>query len=403
MSGRLAVPTALLVQTFTYAVGTGMFMAGGAVFFTRYTGLSTVEVSAGFSMAWTASLLAKVPLGMLADRLGGWRAWRLAVVVQAGMFLTYPFVHDFAAFAVVVTVETLATTMGGSGRGKYVGDLFPESERTRTGAVLRSALNTGFAVGAAAGGLALAVDTKWGYLALPLVNAATFLLDTALITWALPHVSTPGKVRRVLRRAAFLDRRFLALALLTGVFYANGPLLEIVLPLWITHGTDAPQTVVAAALLLNMVLTAVFQVPASRGSDDLPGAARVQRRAGYVLAGAAAVFAVATMTTGWVTVAVLVVGICVHTTGELFVSAATWSIGYRLAPPEERGAYLAVYGLGGQLAWAVVPALATLVLTANGTVGWVVIGLVFAGGAVVSVGMTARAAASRRETVACPT
>ncbi|MFD8498828.1 MFS transporter [Amycolatopsis sp. NPDC059657] len=402
-----AVPRALLVQTFTYAIGTGMFMAGGAVFFTKYVGLSAVQVSLGFSLAWTASLLAKIPLGMLADRVGGRRAWQAAVMVQAVMFLTYPFVDGFVAFAVVVTVETLATSLGGSGRGKYIGDLFGAAERARTGAVLRSALNTGFAAGAGAAGLALAVDAKWAYLALPLVNAATFLVDAVLITWALPRVAPAGHATRpaLLRSPALRDRRFLALALLTGIFYANGPLLEIVLPLWITHGTDAPQAVVAGVLMLNMVLTAVFQLPASKGSEDLPGAVRIQRRAGVVLAAACAVFAVATATTGWLTVAVVIAGICVHTAGELFVSAATWSIGYRLAPACQRATYLAVYGLGGQLAWAIVPGVATFLLTANGMLGWAVLGVVFLGGGIASAGMTYRAAATAeaREKTPCPT
>lgn len=398
-----AVLRALLVQTFTYAIGTGMFMAGGAVFFTKYVGLSAVQVSLGFSMAWTASLLAKIPLGVLADRVGGRRAWQAAVMVQAVMFLTYPFVDGFAAFAVVVTVETPATSLGGSGRGKYLGDLFGAAERARTGAVLRSALNTGFAAGAGAAGLALAVDAKWAYLALPLLNAATFLVDAVLITWALPRVAATSPA--LLRSPALRDRRFLALALLTGIFYANGPLLEIVLPLWITHGTDTPQAVVAGALVLNMVLTAVFQLPASKGSEDLPGAVRIQRRTGVVLAAACPVFAVATATTGWLTVAVVVAGICVHTAGELFVSAATWSIGYRRAPAGQRATYLAVYGLGGQLAWAIVPGVATFLLTANGMLGWAVLGVVFLGGGIASAGMTYRAAAAAeaREKAPCPT
>ncbi|MFD0788063.1 MFS transporter, partial [Micromonospora azadirachtae] len=48
---------ALAVQAMVYAVGSGLFHAGSAVFFTRALGLSAAQVGLGLSIAAGVSLL----------------------------------------------------------------------------------------------------------------------------------------------------------------------------------------------------------------------------------------------------------------------------------------------------------------------------------------------------------
>lgn len=43
-------PWALAVQIFSSSIGTGVFAAGSAVFFTKYVGLSVSEVALGLSL-----------------------------------------------------------------------------------------------------------------------------------------------------------------------------------------------------------------------------------------------------------------------------------------------------------------------------------------------------------------
>src|SRR5215203_6551539 len=76
--------------------------------------------------------------------------------------------------------------------------------------------------------------------------------------------------RRALRRhSPWRDRRYLALAALSAVFGMQFGVGEIGVPLWIANHTEAPEVLVAAALILNTVIVVLFQVPLARGTHDL--------------------------------------------------------------------------------------------------------------------------------------
>jgi MFS family permease len=389
------IPFALLTQTFTYAVGTGMFMAGSSLFFTRYVGLMSTQVGLGLSVAFCLSFLLKMPLGVLSDRLGGRNSWRLAAGIQALTFGLYPLVHSYSVFQIVTVIEIVASSLGTISRQKYFGDLFGDADRARYGARLRSTMNLGLAVGTVGAGLAVGVDSRWSYVLLVWINAGTYLLDVALITWAMPGIPAADQMRgpgRWMTAQALRDRPFLTLSLVTGIFIAYGPILMVTLPLWVLKRTDAPHITVTVGLLLNMAIVAVFQTAASRRTMDFAGTLRTQRRAGHALAVACVAFAASAFTHAWLTLVVLAIGVIALSLGELLVSATTWVIGYRLAPAQRRGEYLAVYGLGGGLAWMLAPGAATALVLDNGSAGWLGVGLAFALGSAVSTPVSLRAA-----------
>jgi hypothetical protein len=371
-----------------------MFMAGSSLFFTRYVGLVSTQVGLGLSVAFCLSFLLKVPLGVISDRLGARNSWRLAAAIQASTFASYPLVHSYAAFQAVVIIEIVAGGLGTTARQKYFGDLFAEADRARHGARLRSTMNLGLALGTVSAGLAVGVDSRWSYLLLVWGNAGTYVLDVILITWAMPATARTRHPERRMTARALRDRPFLTLSLVTGIFLAYGPILMVTLPLWILKRTDAPHVAVTAGLLVNMAIVAAFQAVASRRTTDLAGTLRTQRRAGQVLAVACVALATSAVTHGWPTIIALTAGVIALSAGELLVSATTWVIGYRLAPAQRRGEYLAVYGLGGGLAWMLVPGAATALVLAGGPAGWIAIGLVFALGSALSTPVTRRAARS---------
>src|SRR5436190_18247483 len=113
------VPRALALQSMLYAVGSGTFMAGSAVFFARVVGLTARQVGLGLSVAGVVSFLLAVPLGALADRLGGRRTWLYAACVEAVVYALYPAVHGFPAFLGVVVALAVVEGIGQSGRSVY--------------------------------------------------------------------------------------------------------------------------------------------------------------------------------------------------------------------------------------------------------------------------------------------
>lgn len=372
------LPSSLAIQTVVFAIGSGMFTVGSAVFFTRYAGLPAARVGIGLSIAGALGLIANVPLGILADRIGGRRSWMLGALAQAVVFLAYPFVRSFATFLTVATVEVLAAAFSTIGRAKYLGDLLPPEVRVRSGAYLLSALNVGMMIGTLLAGVALSVDRPAGYMLMVLCTAATHLINFLFILLTAPQVSTGETTSAASKRVAVLrDRTFLAVALIAGVMALNGPLLSVALPLWIVERTDAPRSLIAAIFMLNMLLVAVGQVWASRGADDVGGAARVQTRAGMFLVLACATFAVTQYTTAAMTLVVLVIGAIVLTLGELYASASSWGLSYGLAPAEARGQYLATFALGRQLAWVVAPGAMTVLVIETSSIGWLILAVPF--------------------------
>ena len=62
------------MRSAVYAVGNGTFLTGNVVFFVVYVGLTPVQIGIGFFLVGFVGLVGSLPLGRLADRVGGQRA-----------------------------------------------------------------------------------------------------------------------------------------------------------------------------------------------------------------------------------------------------------------------------------------------------------------------------------------
>jgi MFS family permease len=67
----------------------------------------------------------------------------------------------------------------------------------------------------------------------------------------------------------------------------------------------------------------------------------------------------------------------VHTMGELYAAAGSWSIGFDLAVEKHMGQYQGVYSLGWGLGGTVGPVFITAMAITLGVVGWAILGIVF--------------------------
>src|SRR5919107_51207 len=116
----------LAVATLVNTMGNGALLTTSALYFTHVIGLAPTQVGTALAVAAAVALFCQVPLGHLGDARGP----REVLVV-------------LTALARVAT--------GGRGVGFK--------------AYLRSVTNVGISVGALLGGLALAVNQPWAYLA----------------------------------------------------------------------------------------------------------------------------------------------------------------------------------------------------------------------------------------------
>ncbi len=375
------LPAPGLARTLTYAtlvhtVGRGLWLTASALMLTRSVGLSVAEVGIALSAAALVNLVVASPMGYLADRLGPRRVYLLSgfalAVLTAGIALAGSFVA-YLGLAVLIAVADSANV---GARGAVIAGGVPADQRVRTRAYLRATTNVGISVGAVIAGAGIAVDTRAAYQVLILANAAFFLLAALMLIRLapIPRVPAPASGPRLL---ALRDRPFLAFVALDGLMSMHFTLLNVALPLWIADHTDAPRWLISVLLLVNTTMVVLFQVRASRGTADLPGAARASRRAGVAIGAACVLFAAAGGMPTAAAVALLVAGALAHVVGELWHSAAGWGISFGLAPAHAQGQYQGTYGMGFSLGRMVAPVLVTTLAIGWGTPGWIVLGVLF--------------------------
>ncbi|MET0133713.1 MAG: MFS transporter, partial [Kibdelosporangium sp.] len=248
--------------------------------------------------------------------------------------------------------------------------------RTTTRAVIQAAVNAGIAVGAGLGGLALYFDTSAAYMAIFVMDAATFLV-CAVILRPLPEVAaavpSAGSKLAVLR-----DRPYAVLSLLNMIMLLHVPLITLATPLWIVRYTDAPRWMVSGILLVNTVSVVLFQVRVARRVTSLQSATGSMRGAGVMLLVSCGAFALSALgSAGWVAALILLGAALIQAYGEMMQSAGAWEISFALAPPDKHGQYQGLFGNGLAVARVIAPLLLTALILAWGIPGWLVLGAIF--------------------------
>jgi MFS family permease len=368
----------LLVLFMIDSVGTGMFLAGSALFFTRVMGLSVGQVGLGLSLAGVTGFVCAVPLGRLADRFGSRRILVLLYLWRGLGFVAYAFIHDFLAFVVIACLLGAAEWAVGPLVRALVAAVEPEDgSPVRTMAAMNAVRNVGFTVGALLATAAIAAQDPTAYRALVLADAVSFLVAAGLLA-RLPVTVGPRAVRAAERSVRVRDPRFLLLTTSNGVLYLHTAVLSVGLPLWISTRTHAPATMIGAVIALNTVLAVVLGLALSSGSDGLVPAATRQLWAGWCLA-ACCVLVAATGSVGSLPAsALLLAGAVALTLGEVFQSLGSWGLSYALSPEDQRNYYLTVWNLGDTGATIVGPAVLTAGVLQAGAYGWLVLAGVFA-------------------------
>jgi MFS family permease len=378
------LPRAIAFQSALIAIGGGTYLTGSVVYFTHVLHLRPVQIGVGLSIAGFTSLVASLPLGGLADRLGGQRAWVIGALVEALAFAAFPLVVAFPAFVAVMMVIAAADSLAGAGRTVYTADAIPPEGRVRTMAFARSYLNVGFTVGAGLGAAALAVDSVPALNGMVLLNA-TVLLVNATVVARLP--AAPRHHRERVKRAQLAvlrDTPYVVLAVLVAVLMFHGVIFTDIIPLWAITHTDVPKPTLGGLFALNTVMAVALQVPAARSADTLAGTVRLLRRAGLATALACPVAALAGLTRGGWTVAVLALAVALITVTELWLSVAIWFFQTNVPPAAQRGVYIGTSRMIGSAGAMVAPAGLTLLAIQTGGWGWWVVAAVFVGCAVVS-------------------
>ncbi|MEN9603338.1 MAG: hypothetical protein RL545_27, partial [Actinomycetota bacterium] len=332
-------------QTLVSRIGNGLFMTIEVIYITLIVGLTPAEVSIAMGVGGLTMLLFTVPAGMLADRFGAKRVLFVAHIVEALGLLPLMFIRDFWSLVLINIVVSIAGTTGHNATSTIISKLGTGEDRVSIRAAQRAMANLGIALGTAIAGIALWANTALAY-------QLTIGLDFLMFIWAatfifrLPHVAPTLKQGEPLNLIAFRDWRFLAATLLNGVVGLHFIIQGVALPLWILHYTVVPKWWVSVLFIVNTVLVTILQIRLSRGTGDVIVSANKFRLGTAYLLLSCLVYSTSAGLPLWVSAGILVAGMVVHSVGELYVAAGSWSIGFDLAEEKHMGQYQGVYSLG---------------------------------------------------------
>lgn len=398
------------VSTLIGTLGRGVFLTVTVLYFSFIVGLSAPQISIVVGASSATGIVTSLIGGQLADRFSARLVLLGALVIESVGLIAYAFVGEFWMAVVVACIAFGSETAAHSARSAIIARGFEGPGRVNARAVLRTITNIGIGIGSAVGGLALLIGTAEAYRAI-LIGAGIVYFGAALLTLRLPasvDASGTGGVTQAgslddppidgtsaagaetavgdavdsarpsrWAHSPWRDPRYLVLAALSGVFAMQFGLLEVGVPLWVAHDTNAPKAIVSALLILNTLIVIAFTVPLSRGTHDLRVAGRVIGIAGVLMAGACFVYAAASgVPPVWAIVILLAAG-TIHAFAEVLSQGGVWGLSFELADPMKAGAYQGIIGTFYSVGATFAPLVVTATALNLGTPGWGILAAMF--------------------------
>ncbi|MGW0781863.1 MFS transporter [Streptomyces sp. NPDC002913] len=385
---RLAVPGGrdgrrMLVVAVIDKVGTGLWTGAATLYFIYVAHLSVAQIGVLMGLSGILGIAGPPLAGRLADRFPVTRILVVAQLARGAALLALLSTNEYGLLVLYSALGALPDRAS-SVLTKLFAARVAGPHRIRYQAIQRTAVNIGWAVGAAGAAAALTVGTAASYRALLLANVASYAVIAVLtLRCAEPPapsriVTGPGlPVTGTRAPTPWRDRRYLAFTGSEIWLFLDDSILQVGFPLWIVHATTAPVGLAPLVLVLNSVLVIALQVPLSRFGETRAAARRLLVPIGAAfLTGGVALAASAEGGPWFATAAVLVAAVA-FTIAEILHALSSWELSVSLAPGEAQGAYLGVHGLAQSAQRSLGPFVVGAAVTA-GPFAWPVLGATLA-------------------------
>jgi hypothetical protein len=257
------------------------------------------------------------------------------------------------------------------------------TERVRGCTFLRAIVNVGLGCGAALAVIPLELNTRLAYASVITADAISFLAAAALLSKVritdAPHKEVGQDRRRASSKQpnVLSDTRYLVVTFLYGILSIQYGILQIGIPLWVVRYTAAPRWVISGVLVLNTVLVIVFQVKASRGTENPVRAARLCVVSGICLGLGCVIYSASGFFAVTMCIVMPLAGTVAITFGEIFSSSGAWALSYSLADPSAHGRYQGFFNSGFSGGMLFSGAVLTSTAIRFGAVGWVMLAVLF--------------------------
>jgi MFS family permease len=300
--------------------------------------------------------------GHLADRIGRKRTIALSMFGSAATMVVLSQIHAYPGLVAAAFLAGFAAEMYRPAGGALLADLVPEGQRISAFALLRFAVNLGFALGVAVAGFLADHSFVWVFLS----DAATSVIFGVMALTLLPEGRRTTReeeraagvgYRTILSNRAFLA--FLVASVLVAFVYFQQ---QTTLPLHVrAHGLSNSDF--GLLLSLNGLLVVLLELPLSSWTMHRP--VRQMIAVGFLLVGLG--FGLTAVADSFAPLAVTVV---VWTLGEMIGAPVAYAYVADLAPGHMRGRYQALFELFWGAGTVLGPVLGTLAYAASPTMLW---------------------------------
>lgn len=348
---RLPAPVRLLVTgTLINKVGT-FIVPFLTIVLLREFRLSETEAAKLLFAYGAGSIVSILAGGFLTDRLGRRRTLMISLFGSGALAVAMGFAPSARVFVPLLVLLGFVADLYRPAASAIISDLLPSDQRASGFAALRTAVNLGFALGMAMGGLLADWNWRWLFFG----DGLTTLLYGAVVYAYIPETrpeeaGAPGGRLRAGPDNPLRDGVYLQMVAVAFVFSLIFFSHISVMPLTVTESAGYPALVYGLLVGMNGLLIALLEVSMVERLKRF----RRLRVAALGYAFVAAGFAAVGLVMHW---AFLLLAVLVWTTGEILASPQQMAFIADWAPPVARGRYLSVYQATWSVAFAINPIL----------------------------------------------
>jgi MFS family permease len=364
------------------SIGTGLFLPFAVLYFLHTTALPLTLIGGGLTAAYLVALPTPVAVGPLLDRFGPRRVIAAGNLLSVLAFTGYIFVGSLWQLILAALVASVGQATFWTATRALVALIARPAERGSWFAMQTTIRNAGYGLGGILGAVAVSAGSRWAYLLLAAVNAASFLLAAALVLrWRPPAEGDPrtdrhdtppsyqgtagGTYRHLLR-----DRALVLVAGVNVAFVLCLSVLTVLLAVYITRVLGLPAWLAGALFTVNTVLVVIMQTATTRRVRGYRPERVLQAAAGCYAA-AFLLFWALTITPHRLLVAVLLAAIVAFTVAEVLQGPTINALVVDIAPANASGRHMAAFQLSWSLSQAAAPLLLTWLLSRGPQWPWI--------------------------------
>lgn len=342
----------MLLGLIISTTGTTMVWPFLTIFASERLSLPMTAVTSLMSINSLSGLTASILAGSLVDRFGRKSVMAVGLFGTAVAYLGYIYAGSYWHFAVLMLTSGLFNPLYRLGSDAILADMLSPADRVQGYSIFRMARNIGVALGPILGGIVLSSNYNIGFM-----GAAAALTFYGLITLFFLRetlVRDPNAKHENLRdqiqvyRQALRNKPFAHMVGAFTLMEICAALMWVLLAVYIKQNFGIaearyswlPTTNALMVVFLQVFITQFFK--RYRDTQVMPIGA-------FFYAASMVIVGLSSQFWGfWLAMAVM-------TIGELITAPTATTFVANLAPPDQRGRYLGVFGLTWQVAMAIGP------------------------------------------------